>query len=206
MSIGADIKEVFEEVGSAYTIVRDAGNVSGEYGMYKTTSQATKPITLEHFRRGKLSYDTQCTTGDVIEFDTTAERFMVMNKLPKMLENEVYRYDAIFYKCNIASGELLRPSGEVWDSDTYHKETQWNSIKDNCDAMQVAALYGNDLESDQELALLNLHKDEVYIPHSVGAQVMDRWQPASGEYYQVATIETRRYPGVDVLIVEEDHR
>jgi len=206
VSIGDDIKEVLEEVGAAYAIIRDSGDVSGEYGVYDLTSQATKPITLEHFRRGMLSYDTNAAAGDVIEFTETSERFMVMNKLPELFENAAIRYESIFYKCNVSSGEIIRPSGETWASDTYHKETQWEVIKNNCDAMQVAALYGNDLETDQDLALLNLQKDEVYIPHSVGAQVMDRWQPASGEYYQVATIETRRFPGVDVLIVEEDHR
>ena len=79
-------------------------------------------------------------------------------------------------------------------------------IKNNCDAMQVAALYGNDLETDQELALLGLRKDELYIPDSVGIQAMDRFQPASGEYYLVASVETRRFPGIDVAILEEDNR
>ena len=208
MSIGEDIEEVLEEVGIAYTILRDAGNVSGEYTMVKTTSQATKPITLEHFRRGKLSYNTDAITGDVIEFDVPGERFMVMNKLPVMLENEIFRHDCIFYKCNVVSGELIRPSGESddWPEDTYHKEQCWETICDDCDAMQVAALYGNDLETDQELALLSLRKDELYIPHSVGIRAMDRFQPSSGEFYMVSSVETRRFPGVDVAILEEDHR
>ena len=206
MSIGIDIEEVLEEVGSAYVLVRDAGNVSGEYGTFKYTAQATKPITLEHFRRARMAYNTEAVAGDVLEFTTSSERFMIMNKMPKMFENAVVQYDAILYKCNVSSGELLRPSGEVWNSSTYHKETQWEVIKNNCDAMQVAALYGNDLEADQELALLNLRKDELYIPHSVGVQIMDRFQPASGEYYMVATVETRRFPAVDVAILEEDTR
>jgi hypothetical protein len=206
VSIGIDIKEVLEEVGGAYVLVRDSGNVSGEYGTFKYTAQATKPITLEHFRRARLAYDTDAVAGDVLEFTTSSERFMITNKMPKMFENEIVQYDAILYKCNVSSGELLRPSGETWSADTYHKETQWQVIKNNCDAMQVAALYGNDLESDQELALLNLRKDELYIPHSIGVQSLDRFQPASGEYYLVASVETRRFPAVDVAILEEDHR
>jgi hypothetical protein len=204
-TVAQDIKEILEDFGSSYTIVRDAGNISGEYGVYKYTNQATKPVTLEHFRRSTIPYDTQAAAGDVLEFATTSERFLLTNKLPKLLSNVVLAYDAVLYKCNINSGELLRPSGEIRDAE-YHKQTQWEEIKTNCDAMQVAALYGNDLEADQELMLMGLHKNEVYLPNSVGAQVLDRWQPASGEYYQVSVIETRRFPGVDVLIVEEDHR
>jgi len=204
MSIGDDIRDTLVEVGAAYTIIRDTGNVSGEYCDYSLTSQATKPITIESFRKAMVPYDTEIIVGDVLEF-ITDERYLVMNHLPELFENEIIQYESIFYKCNISSGELLRPSGEVWGSD-YHKETQWEGIKDNCDAMQVAALYGNSLEDDEELALLQLRKDELYIAHSIGVQSMDRFQPVSGEYYQVSTVETRRFPGVDVAILEEDHR
>jgi len=208
MSVGDDIKEAIADVGSTYTIVRDAGNISGEYGLLEFSSQVTKPLTIESFRRSTVGYDTQAVTGDVVEFDIIGERFLVTNMLPELFENAVVQKEAVLYKCNVSSGELMRPSGETWDDpmNQYHKETAWEVIKDNCDAMQVAALYGNDLETENELALLGLQKDEVLLPHSVGAQVMDRWQPYSGEYYMVATIETRRYPDVDVLIVEEDRR
>jgi len=205
MTTAGDIKDIIIAAGAAFTIIREAGNVSGEYATYTLTNQATKPITLEHFRQGYMPHDTNAAAGEVVEFDDTNERYLLTNKLPSILWNDVVRYSAVFYKCNVNSGELLRPSGEVRD-DQYHMKTQWEPIKNNCDAMQVASLYGNDLEEDKALGLLGLKKDEVYIPHSVGAQVMDRWQPASGEYYQVSVISTRRFPGVDVLIVEEDNR
>ena len=205
-SIGADIKSTLVEVGAEYTIIRDAGNISGEYCDYDLTSQATKPLTIEAFRRAMVSYDSDTVTGDVIEFGATSERYMVMNKLPEIFENDVIQYESIFYLCNVSSGELLRPSGEVWPTDTYHKETQWEEIKTNCDAMQVAALYGNSLEEEEEMALLGMRKDELYIPHSVGIQALDRFQTASGEYYQVSTVESRRFPGVDVAVLTEDHR
>lgn len=206
MSIGVDIKDVLSEVGSSYVIIRDAGNISGEYGDIMFSSQVTKPITIESFRRMTMAYDTQVVTGDVIELDLTNTRYMVANKLHEQFENSIVTVEGVLYKCNINSGKLLRPSGETWGSDTYHKETQWEVIKNNCDAMQVAALYGNDLETDQELALLGLRKDELYIPDSVGIQTMDRFQPASGEFYMVASVETRRFPNIDVAILEEDTR
>jgi len=208
MSVGEDIKEAIEEVGSAYIIFRDSGNISGEIGILEYSAQVTKPITIESFRRGTMGYDTQMITGDVIEFGIIDQRFIVTNIMSDMFENAIVQSDSVLYKCNISSGEILRPSGERWDDplNQYHRETQWETIKNDCHAMQVAALYGNDLGTDQELALLGLQKDEVLVPHSYGTQVLDRWQPVSGEYYMVATIETRRYPNVDVLMVEEDRR
>ena len=208
MGVGTDIKEALVEVGAAYTILRDSGNVSGEYGLLEFSAQVTKPLTIEAFRRGMTPYDTQIIAGDVVTFDVVDETFLATNMLPELFENEVAHYDTVFYKCNVFSGELLRPSGETWDDplDQYHKETEWEVINANCHAMQVAALYGNDLETDEALGLLGLNKNEVLIPHSIGAQTLDRWQAASGEYYQVSIIETRRYPNIDVLIVSEDHR
>jgi len=208
MSVGEDIKDALTEVGVTYTILRDSGDIDGEYGLLEYSAQVTKPITIEHFRRGMTPYDTQITTGDVVEFPVIDERYLATNMLAELFENEVAHYDTVFYKCNISSGKLMRPSGERWDDplDQYHKETEWETIKSGVNAMQVAALYGNDLEAEEEIALLGLNKNEVLVSHSVGARVLDRWQPASGEYYQVSVIETRRYPDIDVLIVEEDHR
>jgi hypothetical protein len=208
MSVGDDIKDALTEVGAEYTVIRESGNISGEYGLLEFSAQVTKPLTIEHFRRGMTSYDTSIVTGDVVEFSAVDERYLATNQLAELFENAIAHYDTVFYKCNVSSGELLRPSGETWDDplNQYHKETEWEVIKDNCDAMQVAALYGNDLATDNEISLVGLQKDEVLVPNSIGVRVLDRWQPASGEYYMVTTIESRRYPGVDVLIVEEDRR
>ena len=205
MSVGEDIKEAIEEVGSAYTILRDSGNITDEIGLLEYSAQVTKPLTIESFRRGTMGFDTQIITGDVIEFGIIDQRFIVTNTMPDMFENAIVQYDTVLYKCNVKNGEIFRPSGETWSS-AYHKESQWETVKAGCNAMQVSALYGNDLATDEELALIGLQKDEVLIPHSYGAQVLDRWQPYSGEYYMVATIETRRYPNVDVLIVANDQR
>ena len=205
MSVGEDIKEAIEEVGSAYTILRDSGNITDEIGLLEYSAQVTKPLTIESFRRGTMGFDTQIVTGDVIEFGIIDQRFIVTNTMPDMFENAIVQYDTVLYKCNVKSGEIFRPSGETWSS-AYHKESQWETVKAGCNAMQVSALYGNDLATDEELALIGLQKDEVLIPHSYGAQVLDRWQPYSGEFYMVATIETRRYPNVDVLIVANDQR
>jgi len=208
MSVGDDIKDAITEVGSAYTILRDSGNVSGEYGLLEYSSMVTKPLTIESFRRLQAQYDTETVTGDVVEFEITSQKFLVTNMLAELFENAIVQYENILYKCNVASGELMRPSGESWDNslEQYHKETQCEIVNTNCHAMQVAALYGNSMEEDQEIAMIGLSKDEVLIPHSIGAQVLDRWQPSSGEYYVVNTIEQRRYPNIDVLIVSEDRR
>jgi hypothetical protein len=67
-------------------------------------------------------------------------------------------------------------------------------------------LFSGDLDTDEQLGLIGIKKDELYIPKSYGIQVLDRYQPVSGEYYQVESIKIRRFPGVDVAILGEDTR
>jgi len=209
MSLGEDIKEAIEDVGVGFTVLRDAGNISGEYLDFEISKQVTKPFIREYFLSSTLSYETDVITGDVIRFDPTDDNYLVMNKTPELFENSVIGYDCILYKANV-SGELLRPSGETWDAtwdtETYHKTPEWETIKAECYALQTEALYGHDLDTDEELAMIGVENHELYIPHSVGVQVLDRYQPASGEYYRVETIKTRRYSGVDVCELGEDRR
>ncbi len=205
MTIGDDIKETFEDVGTAYIVLRDIGNVSGEYLDYSINRQITKPFIREFFLEATLSYDSEVITGDTIRFDTTSDVYLVMNKTPELFENAVVTNECTLYKTNV-SGELLRPSGEAWATQTYRKEPQWQTVKSDCYALQTEALYGHDLDTDEELGLLGVENHELYIPHSVGLQVLDRFEPASGEYYRVETIKTRRYPNIDVAEMGEDTR
>ena len=205
MTIGDDIKETFEDVGTGYTVFRDTGDVSGEYLDYAINAQVTKPFTREFFLQATLPYDSSALTGDVIQFDTTGDNYLLMNKTPELFENTLITNEAVLYKANV-SGELLRPSGETWSTQTYHKEPQWETIKSNCHALQTEALYGHDLDTDEELGLLGVQNHELYIPHSVGVRILDRYQPLSGEFYRVETIKTRRYEDIDVCEIGEDRR
>ena len=98
MTIGLDIKEVLREVGNTITIIRDSGNITGEYTMFQSNAQVTKPFIREFFLEGWLSYDTEAVVGDIVEFVVMGDRYIVMNKSPKMLENVIYQYDGVFYK------------------------------------------------------------------------------------------------------------
>jgi len=205
MGIGADIKAVFQDVGTGITIVRDSGHVSGEYIDFTLNRQVTKPFIREHFLEASLAHDTVAVTGDVLRFNTTEDNYLLVNKTPEMFEDGVITYESVLYKCNITGGVLLRPSGEVRDAH-YHKQTQWDTVKSDVHALQTEALYGTDLLTDEELGRLSIENDELYIPTSVGVTVLDRWEPVSGEFYMVMSIKKRRYDAVDICMVEEDTR
>ncbi len=205
MTIGPDIKEVLEEVGNTITIKRDSGDVTGEYTMYKPNAQVTKPFIREFFLEGTLSYDTQAVVGDIVEFLVTGDKYILMNKSPSMLENEVYQYNAVFYKTNVVA-DILRPSEGNWPAATYHRSTDWTYVKRQVDLLITTPLYGAELETDQQLGQIGLEIHEMYIPTSIGVVALDRIRVSSGIYYKVETVKPRRYDGVEVVELGEDTR
>ena len=57
-----------------------------------------------------------------------------------------------------------------------------------------------------ELGTIGIEKHEMYIPSIYYVQELDRFSPASGEYYRVESIKQRRFKGVDVVVLSEDTR
>lgn len=202
--LGEDIKEVHEEVGSSFTVIRDAGNISGEYCILKPNSQVTKPFTREFFMEGKFAWDTVSEAGDVLR-TSDGRNFLHMNKTPVIYADEIIEHASVLYKCNV-SGELQRISGEgTWDAN-YQSSARFESQRQTCYGLMTAALYGHDMESDEELALLGLENHELYVPHSYGVEVYDRYIPISGEKYMAETVKTRKYDNVDVVTLVNDTR
>lgn len=207
MSIGPDIKEVLVEIGSPFTILR-ATTISGEYLRHKPNKQVTKPFILEFFLETELSYDTQVVPGDVVSVPSLNSKYLVMHKQGLDLEGQIYKYDSILYKANV-SGEILR---EVLSTDddteftqTYHRETVWNSVKTPAYGLLTESFFGNELDQ-QDFAQLNIAKNELYLPSNYGIRIMDRYSPASGEYFKVTAVKKRVYSNIDVVNVEEDTR
>ena len=206
MTIGPDIKEVLSEVGTAFTIKRDSGDVTGEYLDYTPNTQVTKPFIREFFMEVMLSYDTVANAGDIIELDVPAQHYIVMNLTPDMFENEIIKKDGVIYKCNV-SGELLRFSGEAdWPDSTYRKLEHLQLVRADCYALLTSPEFGGELDENEPIGYLNMDEQELYLPSSVGIKELDRYQPVSGEYYKVTAVKKRRYPNVDVALLSEDTR
>ena len=202
--IGLDIKEVLSEVGVSITIVRDSGDITGEYTMFAPNAQVTKPFIREFFLDARLAYDTDCVVGDVIEFNSTGDRYLIMNKTPTLLEDEVYQYNTVLYKTNVVC-DILRPSEGDWPTDTYHRRTIWTSLASSQDVLITTPLYGHELD-ESSLGPLQIEVHEMYVPASIGIRALDRVRVSSSEYYRVTTVKPRRYDGVDVVELSEDTR
>lgn len=206
MSIGDDISEVLAEVASSIVILRDAGNITNEYADIELNTQVTKPFIISYFRQATFQYDSEAVAGDIIEFETTEDRYLVTALNSEEFENEIIAKQAVLYMCNVA-GELQRPSGETWPAQTYHKEQSWETIKSGCNALLVNPEFRNKL-SEEEMAMISVEDDELYLSHSIGAAIGDRYVTVSGEseYYKVTVVNSYRHFGIDVCRLERDTR
>jgi len=194
-----DIKEVIADVGISVTAV--AGTVTGEYIYGKINKQVTKPFIREFFMEAWLAADTSIVAGDVLEL-SDGRKFMVMNKTPSMFENAIYRYDSVIYKCNVTA-TLKRPTETRVN---YTTEVDFSTIQENVYALITESLYGNELDTDEQLALLGISSQDCYVPSSVGVERLDRFWISETEYYQVEVVKKRRFDGVDLIVLGEDTR
>jgi len=211
MGIEVDIKEVVEEVGTEFEIIRLAGVISGEYLTTESNSQITKPFIREFFLDASMPYDTEVVAGDIIRFPIDNRKFIVMNKTPEHFENIVVEQSVVLYKCNV-SGEIQRFSGETsWDSN-YQMSGSWTTILGSgeeprvCYGLLTEKLFGTELLEKSDLGQIGIQADELYLPHSYGAEPLDRYVVASGEYLKIKTVEKRKYDNVDICSMEEDTR
>lgn len=205
MTVGEDIKEVYQDVGSAFTIIRPTRTIRGEYLKYNPNSQVTKPFIREFFLEANLQYDTSAVPGDVLEVTVPRNRYMLMNRTPYMVENEVILYSCVLYKTNVKIN-IERPTEER-DSASYLMRTTWEMIKQNVDALLTEPMFGITLETDEALGLLGIDRGELYVPASYGIQKLDRLRIyGTNEYYRVEAVKKRRYEDVDVVDIGEDTR
>jgi hypothetical protein len=202
--IGQDIKEVFEEVGTSYTFISEGvANNSGEFLVYELNRQVTKPFVREYFLEVELAYDTLINVGDLIIF-ADGRRFLTMNKTPEQFEDDSILFSGVLYRTNV-DARILRSSGEDWDTH-YRKRPSWITVEDSVDICMTESLYGHDLETDEELSQFGLENHEAYIPSWIGIEPLDRIEWASGEFYKVEVIKTRRFDGIDTVELTEDTR
>jgi len=210
MSLGEDIKEVFTDLGTAITLIRDGGNVSGEYLLYEANTQATKPETLEFMVKGQAPYDTAIVPGEIINFDELSTNYLLLNKNPEMFENAVYRYQLTMYKVNTV-GPLERPSGErPWNAQTYQTETEWETVKDPCYGVIVGQMLENRI-IEANVGDLEHIEYMFFIPQSIGVRINDRIyagvdSEGNDRYFKVDSIIPWNYNAVDFCTISEDTR
>ena len=177
MTIGVDIKEVLREVGGAVTILRSPVNISGEYIQFKLNKQVTKPFIREFFTEAIWAYDTRMIAGDEIRF-VDDQVYLVMNKTAAVLEGSIYQYNSVLHKTNVTGRILRKPTSSIRDAQ-YRQVSDWTVAATDCYALMTESLYGNEMDTDEELANLGLMREDLYISYKHGIRRNDRFDISS---------------------------
>lgn len=204
--LGPDIKEVYDELGAEITIV-NRDTVVTEKILYEMNSQATKPFIREHHLDCTFHYQTNLSTGDIIQVTETERYYMVMNKTPELFENSVVEYTGIMYLCNIpVNAHIMRPI-EIRDAESYDMISGWSVVRDApVYGVLSDRVFGSALDAGVTVGQAQLWRIDLYLPKWYNIQPLDRLVISEEEYYKIEQIESYNYPGCVVAMLTEDTR
>lgn len=205
MNVGDKIKKALKKVGVSYSIIRSGEtSIVGEYLVYDQVVQSARPLFREYVLDANIQYDTRAVAGDILEL-SDSRRFLLTDKVADMFKDATPVYNAWLFKCNVTAGRILRSSGEVWSSQTYHKEQVWHAIRREVHCLVTPAQFGSTLD-EQEIGEMSVTRLEAYLPRALDLRALDRLEVGSGEYYQVNVVRHRTYEGLIVAELTEDTR
>lgn len=206
--LGIDIKEVYTELASEFTIVNRSPVVTGERILFEVNAQATKPFVREHQLDCTIPYDSAIEVGDVVLMNKTGRYFMVMNKTPETFEDETVEWDVVLYYCNLpVTAHLVRPV-EIRNTVTYNMTSGWQVIADApLYGLLTDRITGSEIEQQNVAAgQFQLWSISLLLPKYYDIKPLDRLIISATEYYKIETIESYYYPGVYQIKLVEDTR
>lgn len=205
MGIAEDIKAAYVEVGVGYSVLKPTGQLfSGEFLMYESNTQVTKPFVREFFLEVSLPFDTNADVGDVVRFTESGVAYLLVSKTHEAVENRLIEFSSVLYKANV-SGELTRFSGEGRDGQLRIVPV-WTNIRSCAYGTLVESQYGGGLEEQEAFTDTVVSRLELHLPSAYGVKVDDRYSPISGEYYRVYQVKSKSFDGIDIALLEEDTR
>jgi hypothetical protein len=205
--LGIDIKEVYDELGGSFSVVNRIGTSLIGKVIYDLNAQATKPFIREHHLDATFSYDTVVLVGDVILLEEVSRHYMVMNKTPEMFEDEVVKWSAVLYLCNLpTTTHILRPI-EVRNPDTYNMTSGWSVVADSpVYGLLTDRLFGSEINQEEGAGQFPIWRRDIYLPKAYAVKPLDRVVISETEFYKIETMQEYNFPGVNQILLVEDTR
>jgi len=201
--IGGDIKDVLQELGTPFVLVKlDGSELTGESLDYEMYYEQSTEFIRQFAYSGDFQYDSQVEGGDMLVFDN--KHFLVMNVKKTLFENEPVDHSNFFIETNTL-GRISR-GGEVRDPITKEIVTTWATVLDNVYGTMVSlATADNDMGSVNTI----LDRFTLFTQGFSSVRPGDRWYPDVNdltEYYQIMMIDKYRFTGLLTLKLIEDAR
>lgn len=205
--LGADISEVYTELGTVTHIISRTPHITTERILYEINSQSTKPFIREHHLDATFPYNTEIVVGDVIKVVDTNKCYMVMNRTPDLFEDEVVEWNAVIYLCNLTPDTcVLRPL-ETRGSN-YNIQQAWTMpVAPPMYGLLTDRIFGSEIDQDSRFTgQVPVWRVDLYFPKMYDIQPLDRLYVSQTEYYKVESIQKYNYPGVSIALLVEDTR
>ena len=205
--IGADIKDVLDELGTSLTIYRYPGPTFIEEKcdpvFFPTHSSE---FLRQFFSSITLSHTSQVVSGDTIE--SMGLFFLCTTLLPSYFEDEIVDLTAAFYRCNCV-GKLSRyPQRGIRNAD-YVKEYNWSDIHTDVHALQYENVRDSSQFVQEDVIALAIQGNLLFLPTHVVVKEGDRWYPEQTNldvFFKVSSIDFLRIDNVSICILTEDER
>ena len=201
--IGPDIKDVLQELGTPFTIVKlDGSEITGEYLDYEMYYEQSTEFIRQFAYSGDFQYDSVVVGGDLIQFDS--KTFLMMNVKKTLFENAAVDYSNFFILCN-SLGRISK-AVETRNVDTKKKSVVWTTVVDNVYGCMVSTASNTD-----EMGAVNSINDKFTLFTQGYTNILSgyRYYPDIDdltEYYNILSIDKYRFAGMLTMKLIEDSR
>jgi len=207
MSIGDDVKDVLTENGTSFTGYKlDGTTITGEYLDYETSYDSSTEFIRQFTLSASFSYDTSVEQGDIVAFGSNY--YLVMNLKPERFENAVVENGGFLVQCN-CYGKFMRKAINPDRNSNYEITSSWNNQRTTVRALMyenVLSGITDTLTGSMEVPSLSF---VLLTQNFTDVIVGDRWLPdfsVSTVYYRVSAILTKKYAGLNYMLLEKDVR
>jgi hypothetical protein len=204
MTIGSDVKEVMEELGTALTIYnRDGTTVTGEYVDFETYPKHSTLFTRMFMYSGAMAYDSVIEKGDIVSF--SGFFFIVTNKVASFFENDSIENAVVFFRCNVIGDFKKYEDTPEYDAN-YDRIAGWALIAGSVKCCLVDKRLTTDPENHAEIATISSDVLILYVSAIHDIKVGDRLEISEEEIFQVDTVSKYEIDNVLVCQMSKDDR
>jgi len=212
MTVGDDIKEVFNELGPAVSVYKHAEDASySEHIDYSFEVNRIYPHTSHYIIKALFVYDTAAAPGDIVSFVDDSEitdSFLLVSMMKERFEGSVISKEGVMFLCNSYVDVSRRT--EIRDAD-YNLQVSWSTHVSGELAFFTGQLDDNQTYS-KDYAEFSIDSNLLYVSGDIDIRKDDRCtvkqslEDVSGEVFKVTIVETNRLPNVKICKVIEDTR
>lgn len=200
MSIGPDLEEVFDDLGTRLTIERFGEDPIEEKVDLEINNQASSPFLSQFMLSCTFSYNTQAQPGEVLS-DDQGTRYIIASFNPARFENAIIAYEAIIYRCNVYG--VLKERDESRSG--VHYQANWPVVQDDIYALLTGLPEDRTLSSEKygEFSSFELN---LHLSGNIDVQTGQRFELSNGDKLEILGVEPRRLNNLSICIVRKDSR